>query len=137
MKVSAKMEYAGIAMLELALQYGSGKPVRIRSIAGRQDVPPRFLVQILLQLKEAGLVASVRGAAGGYRLIRPPGEVSLCQVVDAINGLSGKNGQSTNASPDSTVVKVLQQTWGEVGAAQREMLNKITLADLLERAENA
>ena len=66
MKVSAKTEYACIAMLELAAQYGSNEPVRIRKIAERHDVPPRFLVQILLQLKGAGLVSSVRGAAGGY-----------------------------------------------------------------------
>ena len=68
MRVSAKTEYACIAMLELAAQYGSAEPVRIRRIAERHDVPPRFLVQILLQLKGAGLVASVRGAAGGYHL---------------------------------------------------------------------
>ena len=64
MRISAKTEYACIAMLELASQYGSGTPVRIRRIAERHDVPPRFLVQILLQLKGAGLVTSVRGAAG-------------------------------------------------------------------------
>ena len=72
MKISAKTEYACIAMLELAAQYGSGEPVRIRRIAERHDVPPRFLVQILLQLKGAGLVASVRGAAGGYQLSSRP-----------------------------------------------------------------
>jgi len=133
-KISAKMEYACIAMLELALQYDSGKPVRIRWIADRHDMPSRFLVQILLQLKGAGLVTSVRGAAGGYQLIHPPEDVSLGQVMDSIEGRSGKEGQSTHASPNSTVVKVLQEAWGEVGAAERRMLNDITLADLSERA---
>ena len=79
MKISAKTEYACIAVLELAAQYGTGEPVRIRRIAERHDVPPRFLVQILLQLKGAGLVTSVRGAAGGYQLIQPPEQVSLGQ----------------------------------------------------------
>src|SRR5437868_6117456 len=62
-KVSAKTEYACIAMLELAASYGSGEPVRIRKIASEHGVPSRFLVQILLQLKGAGLVNSTRGAA--------------------------------------------------------------------------
>ncbi len=134
MKISAKMEYACVAMLELALQYGSGKPVRIRWIADRHDVPSRFLVQILLELKEAGLVTSVRGAAGGYQLRHPPGNISLGQVVDVIKGASRKDGQTTNASPDSNIVQVLQQIWNQVEAAERQMLNDITLADLSQRA---
>jgi len=65
MNISATTEYACVAVLELAANYGSGEPVRNRKIAERHDVPSRFLVQILLQLKAAGLVASTRGAAGG------------------------------------------------------------------------
>jgi Rrf2 family protein len=135
MKVSAKTEYACIAMLELAAHYGSSEPVRIRKIAERHDVPPRFLVQILLQLKGAGLVASVRGAAGGYHLIKLPQEVSLGQVMEVIEGAPGDSGQTTAASPDSPAVKVLQQAWKEVSQMQRKMLDGITLADLLERAK--
>jgi len=135
MKVSAKTEYACIAMLELASQYGSGEPVRIRKIAERHDVPPRFLVQILLQLKGAGLVASVRGAAGGYHLVRPPQEVSLGEVMEVVEGQTEENGHTTSASPDSPAVKVLVQTWKEVDAVQRRMLQEITLADLVERAK--
>ena len=135
MKISAKTEYACIAMLELALHYGSGEPVRIRRIAERHDVPPRFLVQILLQLKGAGLVSSMRGAAGGYQLIKPPGEVSLGHIMEVIDGSWDENGQTTSASPDSPAVKVLTQAWNEVTAVERKMLNDITLADLLERAK--
>ena len=134
MKISAKTEYACIAMLELALHYGSGEPVRIRRIAERHDVPPRFLVQILLQLKGAGLVNSVRGAAGGYQLIKPPGEVSLGHIMEVIDGARDENGQTTSASPDSPAVKVLTQAWNEVTAVERKMLSDVTLADLLERA---
>ena len=133
MRVSAKTEYACIAMLELAAQYGSEEPVRIRKIAERHDVPPRFLVQILLQLKGAGLVASVRGAAGGYNLVRPPQEVSLGQVMEVIEGSTEESGQTSSASPDSLTVKVLMQAWQDVRKVQRKMLEGITLADLLER----
>ncbi len=135
MKISAKTEYACIAMLELASQYGSGEPVRIRRIAERHDVPPRFLVQILLQLKGAGLVNSVRGAAGGYQLVVPPEKISLGHVMEIIDGTSKEEAQTSSASPDSPVVKVLAQAWKDVAAAQRKMLEEITLADLLERAK--
>ncbi len=135
MKISAKTEYACVAMLELAAHYSTGQPVRVRGIAERHGIPSRFLVQILLQLKGAGLVASVRGAAGGYRMVRPPNEVSLGQVMEAIDG-NGEEEISTAASPDSSVVRVLMDTWRDVRAIQREALNKISLAELLERAKD-
>jgi Rrf2 family protein len=135
MKISAKTEYACIAMLDLASQHQSGQPVRIRDIADRHDVPPRFLVQILLQLKGAGLVASVRGAAGGYQLLVPPEEISLGRILGAIDGLGDDENQPTNASPDSPAVKVLLHAWREVAAAEHKVLDGTTLADLLERAD--
>ena len=136
MKISAKTEYACIAMLELASQFGSGEPVRIRRIAERHDVPPRFLVQILLQLKGAGLVNSVRGAAGGYQLIKPPETVSLGQVMEVIDGKREGGEKACSASPDSPAVKVLLQAWQEVNTVQRKMLDEISLAELLERAKS-
>lgn len=135
MRVSAKTEYACIAMLELAARYGLGEPVRIRHIAEQHGVPPRFLVQILLQLKGAGLVQSVRGASGGYQLIQPPGAISLGQVMEVIDGSAEETGQTTSASPDSPMVKVLTQAWNEVAAVHRKMLGEMTLADLIERAK--
>jgi Rrf2 family protein len=134
MRVSAKTEYACIAVLELASQYKSGEPVRIRTIAERHGAPPRFLVQILLQLKGAGLVASVRGAAGGYQLLLPPNKISLGQVMEIIDGQFEEHGSGVGGSADSPIVKVLAQTWNDVAAAERKMLDSITLADLLERA---
>ena len=137
MKISAKTEYACIAMLELSSRYGSGEPVRIRKIAERHDVPPRFLVQILLQLKGAGLVASTRGAAGGYHLIRPPESLSLGEVMAVIEGSRASgNGQACNASPDSPAVKVLMKAWQEVNELERKMLNGISFAQLLEAARD-
>ena len=135
MKISAKTEYACIAMLELASRQGTSEPVRIRKIAERHDVPPRFLVQILLQLKGAGLVRSTRGAAGDYHLNRPPEEVSLGEVMRIIEGSTKANG-TTSASPDSPAVKALVQAWSEVDAVQRDMLSKISFAELLERARS-
>lgn len=121
-------------MLELASRYGSGEPVRIRRIAERHRVPPRFLVQILLQLKGAGLIASTRGAAGGYHLLKPPEDVSLGQVMDVIEGSPKGNGHSSSASPDSPAVKALLKAWRDVDAVERRMLGEITFAELLEQA---
>ena len=136
MKVSAKTEYACIAILELASRYGAGEPVRSREIAERHGVPHRFLVQILLQLKAAGLVSSRRGVTGGYRLTRPPGEVSLGQVMSAIEGSSSStHRKSTNASPDSPAVKVLMRAWQDVDARVGEILSGITFAELVGRAK--
>jgi Rrf2 family protein len=135
MKISAKTEYACIAMLELASRFGSGEPVRIRKIAERHDVPPRFLVQILLQLKGAGLVASTRGAAGGYNLVHPPENVSLGDVMAVIEGNSnGESKVSSSASPDSPAVKVLNAAWQEIAELERKLLRDISFAELLDRA---
>ena len=136
MKISAKTEYACIAMIELASQFGTGEPVRIRKIAERHSVPPRFLVQILLQLKGAGLVASTRGAAGGYHLLRPPEQLTLGEVMEVIEGSPDENGQSSSASPDSPAVKVLMQTWKQVAAMEKDLLKNVTFAQLLERAKS-
>jgi Rrf2 family protein len=135
MKVTAKTEYACVAMMELAAHFGSSEPLRIRRIAERHDVPPRFLVQILLQLKRAGLVASVRGAAGGYQLLKPPQEISLAEIIEVIDGIGEENEHTSSASPDSPAVKVLLKIWREVDAMERQLLQTITLADLLERAK--
>lgn len=133
MRISAKTEYACIAVLELAAQYGTGQPVRIRKMADRHGVPPRFLVQILLQLKGAGLVASTRGAAGGYHLARPPEQVSLGEVMEVIEGGSDQETWRSKALPDSPAVRVLDETWEEIRQKEREWFRQITFADLLER----
>jgi Rrf2 family protein len=125
--LSAKTEYACIALLELAVHYGSGEPVRVREIAQPHGIPSRFLVQILLQLKGAGLVSSTRGASGGYRLIRPPEELTLGEVMAVVEG---DDEPISNTSADTAATRVLLDAWRSVAARQREMLAQITFADL-------
>lgn len=135
MRISAKTEYACIAMIELASAFGSGEPVRIRKIAERHGVPPRFLVQILLQLKGAGFVSSTRGAAGGYNLIVKPGELTLGQIMDVIDGQTTPHDWKSNASDDSPAVKALMAQWKESETRRRAVLEGITLAGLLKNAK--
>ena len=133
MKISAKIEYACLAMLELAARYDADEPVRNCQIAGAHDIPSRFLVQILLQLKCAGLVISTRGAAGGYRLARPPEEITLGEVMGVIGGPDLT--LTIDAAGDSASAKVLCETWSEIHNVQQEMLDATTLANLVQRAK--
>ena len=98
-------------MLELAIQHNSGQLVQVRRIAETAGIPSRFLVQILLQLKAAGLVTSTRGVSGGYRLAKPPEEITLNQVMNVIDGDSER--LSSNASVETPGSRVLLATWQE------------------------
>jgi len=135
MKLSAKSEYACVAMLELSAAFGSGEPVRIRKIAEQHDIPSRFLVQILLQLKGAGLVNSTRGAAGGYQLARPPTEISLSEVMTVIEGPDELPASCVSA--DSRAARVIRKAWREAHIVEREMLEALSFADLLDRARDS
>jgi Rrf2 family protein len=130
--ISAKTEYACLAVMELAAHFGSGEPVRVNWIAGQHGIPSRFLVQILLQLKGAGMVSSTRGAAGGYQLIRDPAEISLADVMAVIEGHSDEVVPS--ASTHTSTSRALMAVWNDVKRVEREMLEQTTLADLVERA---
>lgn len=132
MNISAKTEYACIAVLELAIQNDSGQPVQVRRIAEAHGIPSRFLVQILLQLKAAGLVASTRGVSGGYRLARDPQEITLGQVMRVIDG--GSERLAGSASVDTLASRVLLATWQEVSDGVRQMFDSITFAQLAEKA---
>src|SRR5260370_41621562 len=85
MRISAKASYACLAMLELAAHHTDSQPIQLKTIARAHRIPPRFLVQILLQLKAVGLVGSTRGSFGGYQLARSPGDISLAEVINALD----------------------------------------------------
>jgi Rrf2 family protein len=132
MRVSAKAEYACRATLELAANYGEPQPVRVKAIAEAHGIPQRFLVQILLQLKTAGLVASVRGAAGGYQLARPPAEICLADVINAID--REPPARPAVRPPESAVVQAIHSVWKEIQTEEQRILEERTLADLVRRA---
>jgi len=86
MKISARDEYACSAVLELALNYDSEAPIRVQDIAQRQGIPMKFLFQIMQILKRVDIVRSRRGTEGGYVLSRPPGQITLGDVIRAMSG---------------------------------------------------
>jgi len=130
---SAKAEYACIAMLELAARHGSAHPIRLKQIAEGHRIPQRFLVQILLQLKGAGLVVSARGAAGGYQLARPPDTITLADVLNVIDRNDRPASARGFGGPPSPVVEAVRGVWKKAQAAQQQILEDTTLADLTQR----
>ncbi|MEZ5233113.1 MAG: Rrf2 family transcriptional regulator [Acidimicrobiia bacterium] len=135
MKVSTRGDYASRALLSLALHADDGRPNSVRDIADRTGLPQPYLEQILLALKGAGLVRSKRGVGGGYILARPPAEISLAEIVGAVDGpiAAGDFGEPhANGACDHEGQCVLLAIWGDMGARMRELLNSISLADIAE-----
>ena len=130
MFLSAKAEYACLAMLELAAQHGRPTPIRLTEIAEKHGIPQRFLVQILLQLKGSGLVTSTRGAAGGYHLARRPDQINLNDILDSVD--PPDVAEDRNISP-SVLVSSLQAVWKQLAKARKQILTNTTLNDLLPR----
>jgi Rrf2 family transcriptional regulator, cysteine metabolism repressor len=133
-KFSIKIEYGLRAMIELALREGQG-PIWAREIAARQDIPERFLEQQITALKKAGLVNSQRGAGGGCALAKSPGEVTVLEIVEALDGpvmnmdcISAKTHNCRHFSQC-----VVQELWLEAQLKFREYLSSVTVADLAGR----
>jgi Rrf2 family protein len=132
MKVSAKAEYACLALLALAQHGPDSPPLRIREISEAHDIPERYLVQILLRLKSAGLVTSTRGAAGGYHLARPATSISVGAVLSAIDGPEVSAREAASARRPAAAI--LDAVWEDVRAAERAVLDRTTIAELAEKA---
>lgn len=137
MKVSTRGDYASRALLSLALHGGYTHPTSVRDIAERTGLPQPYLEQILLALKGAGLVRSKRGVGGGYVLAREPQEITLSQIVSAVEGpiQAGDFGEPhKNGACDHEGQCVLLAVWADVGDTMRTYLESFTLADMVVRA---
>jgi len=132
MKVSAKAEYACLAVLALAQHAQDAAPLRIREISELHGIPERYLVQILLQLKGAGLVSSTRGAAGGYRLARSSEAISIGEILTAIDGpdVASRDPSKT----DRIASQILGRLWDRVREAERAVLDQTTVAALVAQS---
>jgi Rrf2 family protein len=129
-RVSAKTDYALRAMVELASANGDA-PVKGERLATSQAIPLRFLENILLQLRHAGLVESRRGADGGYRLARPAEDIALADVIRAIDGpLAGVSGARPETLDFHGTSEPLRDVWVAVRAALRSVLERVSVADV-------
>jgi len=133
MEISAKTEYAVRAMLQLAeAADDDGRPVPAEALAHAQDLPRKFLENILADLRRAGLVRSVQGARGGYRLARSPGEIPVGAIIRAVDGpLAEVRGRRPQDTTYDGVARHLPVLWVAVRASLRQVLDDTSLDDLL------
>ncbi len=130
MRISAKADYAVRAVVVLAAADGE-KPVKAERIATAQGIPLNFLENILGELRHAGVVRSHRGAEGGFRLARPAEEVTVADVIRAVEGplASVRGGPPEDASYDGAAT-ALPQVWIAVRANLRRVVERVTIADI-------
>ena len=137
MKLSVRGEYALRALLVLGRHYGPGV-VRIQTISNEQNIPKKFLEQILNDLKTLGVVESKRGAGGGYRLAQPPEEITLASVIRYVSGaLAPVSCVSDNfyercTCPDEATCPI-REVMKEAREAVVGIMERVTLAELCER----
>jgi Rrf2 family protein len=132
MRVSAKADYAVRAAVELASS-GEG-PVKGDKISVAQEIPLRFLENILGELRHAGLVQSQRGAVGGYWLAKPADEITVADVIRAVEGpLASVRGERPEALDYHGAAEPLQTVWVALRANIREVLEAVSLADMVAK----
>jgi Rrf2 family protein len=130
MRTTAKADYAVRAAVELAALSGKG-PVKADQIAEAQSIPLNFLENILAELRRAGIVESRRGAAGGYLLAKPPEDVTLADVIRAVEGpLANVRGMSPDALEYEGSAERLRDVWVALRSSVRAVLEQVTLADV-------
>lgn len=125
MRISARCDYACRALLELSLHWPQEKPLQIQQISEKQNIPMKYLVHILIQLKREGFVSSSRGKGGGYLLAKVPNTIKLGQVIRFMGGDllpmadSAKNKKS-----------VFKSLWDEVEGAMAKIIDNVTFEDI-------
>ena len=134
MRISAKGEYAIKAMLDLAMHRGR-LLVPIQEIAARQRIPQRYLEQVLLALKRAGLLTSKRGSTGGYHLSTSPDEVTVGAVLRAVEGTGAPFESVPHGRRNGGHADDLGELWEEISEAVSSVVDRWTLGDLVARTE--
>ena len=130
MKLSVKSDYAARAVIGLARQYHSGEALKVDELAAQFDVPANYLVQILIELKAHQIVKSIRGKEGGYMLARPPGEISLGDVIRAIHGQVF----DTPALGDQSCPPELRNAWKTLQMTLDQTADSMNFQQLLDQA---
>jgi Rrf2 family protein len=130
-RITAKADYAVRAAAELAAAADGGRPVKGETIARNQGIPQKFLENILSDMRQAGLVKSQRGVDGGYRLAKPPADVTVADVIRAVEGpLASVRGEAPEDVEYGGAATPLQDVWIAVRASLRSVVEHVTLADL-------
>ncbi len=131
MRLTAKSEYGLLAVIELACSCGEG-PVSAREIAERKTIPPRFLEQLFVALRRGGIVSAVRGAKGGFILNRSPEDISVLEVVEALEGPLETSVCDSERSAGCTrsAICAAAPVWSKATAALRRVFAETSIAEL-------
>jgi Rrf2 family transcriptional regulator, cysteine metabolism repressor len=132
LKISTKGRYGTRAMLELSLRYGEG-PIMVHEIAESQGISVRYLEQILNTLRTSGLVISTRGAKGGYELYKPPSDITVGDIIRALEGPFDVVPCTGEYDCERMGKCVTFQVWKEVKEAIENVLDSVTMKELAER----
>jgi Rrf2 family cysteine metabolism transcriptional repressor len=134
MRISSKGEYGLRALLDLAQRYGEG-PIQSHDIHGRQGIDENYLNQILIVLRRAGLIESVRGPQGGHRLARPPTQIRILDALVALEGplLPLDSGRDAIDPVEPIDRELIREIWSGARTALEDYFGSITLDDLLQR----
>ncbi len=132
MDLSPKTEYALLALMELAKRFKNGEPLQTRQIAEQQQIPDRYLEQLMAILRQQGLVKSQRGAKGGYLLGREPWQISLLDVILAMEGKANQDDSRNSKSIESLV---LSEIWQKARQEAYQIFQDCTLQDLCDRRD--
>ena len=133
MKISTKIRYGARAMLELASRYGEG-PIDLKEIAKKEDISLKYLEQVIIPLRTAGLVKSVRGSKGGYSLAKPPSEICLHDLVEVLDGPIDfieclRDPKDCPKSPSC----VTRDIWREASDAIHRIFRSVTFEEMVNR----
>ncbi len=132
MKLSVRSDYATRAVLGLARHFPSGTPMTVERLAAEQEVPPKFLVQILIELKSQNIVRSLRGKEGGYQLARAPADITLGDVLRCVHGeVFGIDALTNPGCPPE-----LQRAWRRLQGSLDATADAITFQQLLDEGED-
>ena len=132
MNISSRCEYACRAVVELSSRAQTGSPLTAVYIAEQRGIPEKYLVHILLQLKRSGIVKSIRGSQGGYLMGRSPDDITLLDIVRAIDG------EVLDPLPvNDSAGRDLKGAWKEIATGIEEVLGRVTVRELVTRAQSS
>jgi Rrf2 family transcriptional regulator, cysteine metabolism repressor len=132
MRLTSRSEYGLLALIDLGVRYGDG-PVSAREVSQRQGVPAKFLEQLLAALRKAGIVCAVRGAHGGFALTRDPNEITVLEVVEALEGPLAPTSCDGGALCGRSGACAAAGVWAKATEALRDVFLTTTIADLSNR----
>jgi Rrf2 family protein len=144
MEMTARVEYALLALLEMAIYHARKEPLKLNEITLKYAIPDRYLEQILIHLRHSGIIQSQRGARGGYALTREPRQITIWEIVASIEGEVGQEQirQRKSKRPDMAVIETAEKDlvygiWQKARAASHTVLSHYTLQDLCQQLEDA